>query len=334
MVADMAKLERVRQWVEDEFVRNPAETPFSVGIGMVEKDGRETGEVGVIVKVESKVSARALRKDDYHPLPTEIDGVRIDVQQAPVPTDQRLRTDTVAVQTLLEPQNTAKHRSCMGCPILGGAQVAPARPWVGTLGGAVRWKKPDGSYAYGAVTNAHVTGMNAEGQPMYQPSGGQGDWFGKVHKVVDLHFDGRTANGIDAAVIDCFRPKDAKYAGKLGGTVIPEQIDLGRIKPEPVRATLRMETRKTGRTTGTVDGRCVQINNTTAVRYDEGTALFRGQDVFREPNGGQFSAGGDSGSLILTRDNRPVSLLFAGGGLDTIGCPIEWVLQYFNAEFY
>lgn len=330
---DMDKLREVRDLVEQQFVLNPDAEPHAVSIGYVQRHGEETGEVGVIVKVAHKMSARALKHKGQPEIPPEIDGVRIDVQQAPVPHDQRLRLDQPVAQGLLAAFGpTGTHRSCMDCPIKGGCQIAPNKPWIGTLGGAVRWKKTDGSWGFGAITNAHVTGMNSEGEPMFQPQPG-GDWFGKVERVVDLHFDGKKPNGIDAALINTFRAADGKYAGKNGGTVAPEQIELGRIKPQPTRATLGMRAVKTGRTTGTVRGKCVEIQSSTYVRYDEGTAYFTGQDVFRADSG-NFSAGGDSGSLILTEDMRPISLLFAGSALDTVGCPIEWVLQFFGAEFY
>ena len=46
---------------------------------------------------------------------------------------------------------------------------------------------------------------------------------------------------------------------------------------------------------------------------------------------GTFSAGGDSGSLIVTEDgNYPVGLLFAGSSTRTIANPIGFVLSRFN----
>jgi hypothetical protein len=52
-------------------------------------------------------------------------------------------------------------------------------------------------------------------------------------------------------------------------------------------------------------------------------------------SGNGFSAGGDSGSLIVTKglllaDRRPVGLLFAGTGTTTIANPIDLVLDRFN----
>ena len=66
-----------------------------------------------------------------------------------------------------------------------------------------------------------------------------------------------------------------------------------------------------------------------------GVARFVGQIVVTP---GSFSAGGDSGSLIVvngkgrdkTDNNKPVALLFAGGLISTIGNPIDAVLTRFG----
>ncbi len=54
-------------------------------------------------------------------------------------------------------------------------------------------------------------------------------------------------------------------------------------------------------------------------------------------SGNGFSAGGDSGSLIVTKgllmgDRRPVGLLFAGTATTTIANPIDLVLNRFGIE--
>src|SRR5262249_4404265 len=50
------------------------------------------------------------------------------------------------------------------------------------------------------------------------------------------------------------------------------------------------------------------------------TALYRGQVMVA---GGSFSAGGDSGSLIVTTDNaRPIGLLYGGNSVGTVANPL------------
>lgn len=90
---------------------------------------------------------------------------------------------------------------------------------------------------------------------------------------------------------------------------------------EPVgieQATLGMEVRKSGRTSEYTEGEIIAIEASIRVTYSQGTALFDGQIVSNIP-----SAGGDSGSAVLTPDNNLVGLLFAGGEGVTIMNPIE-----------
>jgi hypothetical protein len=67
---------------------------------------------------------------------------------------------------------------------------------------------------------------------------------------------------------------------------------------------------KYGRTTGATTGNVVGLNATVNVGYSRGTARFVGQIIIRGK--GKFSDSGDSGSLIVNGNRRPVGLLFAG----------------------
>lgn len=88
---------------------------------------------------------------------------------------------------------------------------------------------------------------------------------------------------------------------------------------------------KTGRTTGHTYGTVKALHVTVRVGYDSGDALFTDQIEVTD-HCDSFSAGGDSGSLIL---NLPTSgaapaatgLLFAGGGSSTFANPIGAVLN-------
>ena len=55
-----------------------------VGIGFVKKDGVQTGEIGLVVMVDQKVSAQDV--DPVDQVPKELDGVRVDVQEIGQPT--------------------------------------------------------------------------------------------------------------------------------------------------------------------------------------------------------------------------------------------------------
>ncbi len=99
--------------------------------------------------------------------------------------------------------------------------------------------------------------------------------------------------------------------------------DLGLLQGLPVQ--------KHGRTTGLTQDTIDTIQLTTDVCYDEfclQVARFTDQIGIQ----GAFSAGGDSGSLVVTDDavRSPVGLLFAGSATDTIVSRIDFVLDRFG----
>ena len=88
---------------------------------------------------------------------------------------------------------------------------------------------------------------------------------------------------------------------------------------------------KYGRTTGQTTGKIDAINAIVNVGYDSGVARFVGQIIISP---GSFSAGGDSGSLIVVQKGedkgKPVGLLFAGSPFITVANPIDAVLTSFG----
>jgi len=95
---------------------------------------------------------------------------------------------------------------------------------------------------------------------------------------------------------------------------------------------------KSGRTTGQTFGTVQATNVNVSIQYQKGcnqgkkfTISYTNQ-VSITP--GTFSAGGDSGSLILsnnTSNHHPVALLYAGSSSVTIGNPISAVVAALNA---
>jgi len=86
---------------------------------------------------------------------------------------------------------------------------------------------------------------------------------------------------------------------------------------------------KFGRTTEMTYGYIDAINATVLVTYGNQTARFIGQ-IFIKTDSGDFSSGGDSGSLVVAsggnRERRPVGLVFASGSGLTAANPIADVL--------
>jgi hypothetical protein len=100
-----------------------------------------------------------------------------------------------------------------------------------------------------------------------------------------------------------------------------------------------MAVEKSGRTTGTTTEIIASTNTSVKVQYQlncgsgkKFTLTYTNQVLI---NNTTFSAGGDSGSLIVTNNNchQPVALLFAGSSSTTITNPIGEVLSKLGVGF-
>ena len=100
---------------------------------------------------------------------------------------------------------------------------------------------------------------------------------------------------------------DAAIARPLSDDLVEKRIlEIG--VPQGTRdVTLGARVKKSGRTTGFTTGRIIQIDVTTRVSYEGGTAIFEEQLM-----AGSMSQGGDSGSAVLDEDDFVIGLLFAG----------------------
>ncbi len=108
--------------------------------------------------------------------------------------------------------------------------------------------------------------------------------------------------------------------------------DIGIPTKAVVAPTVGMSVAKSGRTTGFTTGNIQSVNTSVSVQYQQScgsgkkfTVSYTGQIVITP---GSFSAGGDSGSLIVTNNSahNPVGLLFAGSSSSTIANPAGLVL--------
>jgi len=103
-------------------------------------------------------------------------------------------------------------------------------------------------------------------------------------------------------------------------------------KSTTVDAQVGQMVQKYGRTTGLTRGIVYAVNATIDVYYSSGVARFVDQIIIVP---GSFSAGGDSGSLVVLQqrgsedDRKPVGLLFAGSSTITVANPIDAVLSRF-----
>jgi hypothetical protein len=211
-------------------------------------------------------------------------------------------------------------------PVPIGVSTGHTNITAGTIGCSVQV----GCHNY-ALSNNHVfadEGAAVLGDDILQPGpidGGSApaDIIGTLYDFEPIVFSTSANNIMDAALI-------ATDSTLVGAATLGDGYDLPRTTP--IDAVPGMNVMKYGRTTEFTSGSVDAVDATVNVGYDSGTARFIGQIIIRP---GQFSAGGDSGSLIVVEggvDNRrPVGLLFAGSNVVTIANPIAPILQRFNA---
>lgn len=155
------------------------------------------------------------------------------------------------------------------------------------------------------------------------------DAVANLSKFIPISFRRGTTNTVDAAI-----------AYTQSGAVNPSGsiIDIGEVSNSTVVPTLNMPVKKSGRTTGLTTGTVTAVNVTVYVTYNKTCGIgsqkarFTGQ-IMIGPAG--FSAGGDSGSLIVedcTPYPRAVGLLFAGSSTVTVANPISNVLSLLNVS--
>lgn len=199
----------------------------------------------------------------------------------------------------------------------------------GTLGCLVN--KNNATYI---LSNNHVMANQNQasiGDNVLQPGpydGGQnpGDAIATLSEFEPITFSGN--NTIDASIA-AVNPNDV-----TGATA--DEGNYGAPSTTVVAAVVGMDVQKCGRTTGCTSTSPTKsnegitaINATVNVSYDLGVAHFVNQIVITKRG---FSAGGDSGSLIVDLNGNPVGLLFAGSSTTTIANPIGAVLSRFNVS--
>lgn len=196
----------------------------------------------------------------------------------------------------------------------------------GTLGALIT----DGTNQY-ILSNNHVLGRSGAanaGEDVSQP--GMIDANCAITTIV-ADYTGAAPLGlsnVDAAVAQ-LRPGQMDASGNIE--------DIGVPSSTLVNPSVSLGVAKSGRTTGFTTGSISSINTSVSIQYQQGcgkgkkfNVTFTGQIVITP---GTFSAGGDSGSLIVTNNaaHNPVGLLFAGSSSSTIANPIGQVLTSLGA---
>jgi hypothetical protein len=190
----------------------------------------------------------------------------------------------------------------------------------GTLGALVT----DGTTQY-ILSNNHVLGISDQaraGDDISQP-GLIDSNCGIATLVADFTTAVPLGQNVDAAIAQL-------RSGQMDSTGFIE--DIGVPSSATTTPSVGMAVVKSGRTTGFTSGTISSINTSVSVQYQRGcgqgkkfVVSYTNQVII---NSSTFSAGGDSGSLILSSaGNNPVALLYAGSSTSTIGNPINEVMS-------
>ena len=192
----------------------------------------------------------------------------------------------------------------------------------GTLGSLVT----DGTKQY-ILSNNHVLARSDQavpGEDISQPGlVDTGCRLTTATIVANFTVASPLGSNVDAAIAEL-------SAGTMASTGFIE--DIGVPASATVAPTVGLGVAKSGRTTGFTTAAIASINTSVKVQYQKNCGSgkkflvsYTNQVVI---NSSTFSAGGDSGSLIVTNDanHHPVALLFAGSSTTTIGNPVSEVL--------
>jgi hypothetical protein len=202
----------------------------------------------------------------------------------------------------------------------------------GTLGALVE----DGNGVQYILSNNHVlarTNQGRVGEDIIQPGLADQGCVNVYDAVADLSWFvpisfKKGLNVVDAAIAQ-IRTGMVNTSGLI--------LDIGEVSKQIVSPTLAlgMRVKKSGRTTGLTSGTVLATNVTITVGYNKTCGMgsqiakFNNQIRIGPAYDDVFSAGGDSGSLIVencSTSPRAVGLLFAGSSTDTFANPITNVL--------
>ena len=329
-------IDQVKQTREKEILRKA--NVNSVGIGYKKVDGETTPQLCIVVGVNKKLPQNQMLMRDF--IPQSLDGVVLDV----VETGDIKALGILPPVTLSAAQinPTQKHR-----PIFPGISVGHPNITAGTIG-AVAYH--DGQPV--VLSNNHVLSDQNRAeigdistQPGNYDSGSSADTIGYLLDFIPIKFGSDPVDGnctVTQSIAKTFNFVASLLGRKHRLSVISAQPAYNEVDAaissitvdfdkqiaeigEPidvVEATLGMDVQKFGRTTSYTIGTVEQINATVSVGYDDGFAVFTNQIMLSA-----MSAGGDSGSAIISMDKKLVGLLFAGSDQITIASPMSRVFS-------
>lgn len=345
------------------------ENVVGVALGHKWKDNKDTGDAAFHVLVRQKMAPEMLSKDDL--VPKQIKGQKTDVIEVGEIVASPLAPDIETLTQLDLQSNTAKNgnramreeleemeaepadriryrrpRRMSGAalevspeqlhqrtrPVMGGFSVGHYAITAGTIATCCYdlTPFPGVPQAFYILSNNHVLADSNSaniGDPILQPGpydGGQypRDMIGRLSRFVPIRFMTSTStplNYVDAAI--------AEVPFHMASR---EVYWIGHIRELYTAPNVGDIVQKTGRTTNFTTGTVQSVNATVDVSFGGGrTARFAQQIITTN-----MSAGGDSGSLVTTLDEKAVGLLFAGSPYVTVLNNILYVQSLLNIRIH
>lgn len=328
--------------VFDRYRQELIELPGVVGVGVGNKlvRGEDTRRPALVVLVKEKIPLSSLRREERIP---KVLG--------------KVETDVLEVGELRLLGRTDYQR-----PAQPGLSIGHYRITAGTFGAVVkdrRTKEPlilSNNHILANITNGH-DGRAAIGDPILQPGpydGGnkENHIIGYLERFIPLYPEVEEVTCSKAlrlermlnAFLQLWRTDYRLSLQKLTDTpnkvdaavarpikqqaITPEILELGYVQGvrEP---QVGMEVVKSGRSSGVTRSRVQVIQATVKVLLDEGLkGVFEDQFIT-----GPLAKPGDSGSLVLDKENYAVGLLFAGSDKTSVSNRISNVLEALQVEF-
>ena len=308
-----------------------------VGYGEKEAGGKFTGEKAVIVGVKEKLPLSVLGVKDI--IPQKVLGIKTDVQE---------RGEIFALGL----ENKERQR-----PAFPGCSIGHHDITAGTFGALVKIK----GVPY-LLSNNHVfanVNRGKKGDEILQPGPYDGgkietdtiakleryieieminssdcpltnffkNVFNAIARITDRHSRLETVRAI-TNLVDCALavPVNSDY---VRDNIFDVGIPRGVISP-----AVGLGVQKSGRTTGHTFGKITLIDAMANVNMGNNEIAVFTDQFEVEGNGGEFSAGGDSGSLVLDLQKYAVGLLFAGSTTKTYCNEIQNVIDKLGLDSF
>jgi len=331
-VQTMEETNKAHCAVVEEFMANSLSNVVGLAEGIKWKNGKPTGEPALLVLVAQKLDTTQVSSRDL--VPQKLGDMQTDVLAIGYPyAGGNIEPSGTSIQTLAQRVRPAQ----------GGYSVGHKNITAGTIATCVYDILPGGTVSppahglgipskYYILSNNHVlaNSNNASiGDAVLQPGPFDGgadpaDRIATLTRYVSITFNPPTPlanhnNLVDAAIAEGeFHDIDRAIYWNccVRGWRRKSNVTVGTL------------VKKTGRTTNFATGRITAINATIDVNYGGGK-IARLKDQIVTTN---MSAGGDSGSLVLTLDNVALGLLFAGSSNAMIANQIENVRSLLRVE--